>query len=253
MKIFLSILVTTLVSTLSFSQEMNKVDAQGRKQGKWGKLYEGTRVFMYRGEFKNDRPIGKFTYYYKSSKVKAIIKHDEGSNRSVAYFYHEEGTLMSCGIYRDLKKDSIWVNFTPSQRLSTKETYKSDSLDGMKVVFFIPEDPNDKSQRVSAIYNYKNGAMHGESKEYFLSGVVKQKGQYTDNKRTGAWEDFHPNGKRSVLTRYKDGMKHGWAIVYDEKMKRIAETYYYYGRALTGAELKDKLKRMEEAGIDPNK
>lgn len=252
MKLILSVLIAIFVSSLSLAQVPNKLDAQGRKQGEWGKLYEGTRVYMYRGQFKNDKPVGKFTYFYKSSKVKAIINHDEGTNRSVAYFYHEEGTLMSCGIYRNLKKDSIWVNFTPSQRLSTKETFKNDSLHGMKVVFFIPEDPNNKSQRVSAIYNYNNGALDGESKEYFLSGTLKQKGQYKDNKKVGVWEDFHPNGKRSVLTRYKDGMKHGYTIVYDDNMKRVAETYYYYGRPLTGAELKDKLKRMKEAGIDPN-
>ena len=245
--------ITFIVGALiAFGQEINKTDSKGRKQGPWEKVYPGTRVFMYKGQFKDDRPVGKFTYFYQSSKVKAIINHDQGSNRSVAYFYHEEGTLMSCGIYRDLKKDSIWVNFTPSQRLSTKETYKNDSLHGMKVIFYIPEDPNDKSQRVSATYMYNNGQLDGEFKEYFLSGTVKSKGQYTDNKPSGIWEDFHPNGKRSILTRYKNGVKHGWCIAYDTNMKRIGSQYYYYGRRLEGRELDEKLKQFEKLGIDPN-
>ena len=61
--------------------QLNQVDAKGKKQGEWGKLYEGSRVFEYKGQFVNDKPVGKFTYYYPSSKVKAIIKHDENSTR----------------------------------------------------------------------------------------------------------------------------------------------------------------------------
>lgn len=237
---------------LSFAQDVNKIDTKGRKQGPWEKVYPGTKVYMYKGQFKDDKPVGKFTYFYKSSKVKAIINHDAGTNRSVAYFYHEEGTLMSCGIYRNMKKDSIWVNFTPSQRLSTKETFKNDSLHGMKVIFFIPEDPNDKSQRVSATFMYDNGLLHGEYKEYFLSGTVKATGQYELNKPAGIWEEFHPNGKRSALIRYKNGVKHGWIIAYDTNMKRIGSQYYYYGRRLEGRELDEKLKQFEKLGIDPN-
>ena len=235
------------------AQEVNQVDSRGRKQGKWEKVYPGTKVYMYRGQFKDDKPVGKFTYFYKSSKVKAVIKHNEiKAGRSVAYYYHETGVLMSHGIYTNMKKDSVWLNFLPSGRISNTETYKNDELNGLKVIYFVPEDPNDKSQIISATYNYKDGMLHGEFKEFFMNGVVKKKGQYMDNKPSGAWEDFHPNGKRSLLMRYKYGVKHGWAIVYDTNMKRLAETYYYKGRVLTGDELKTKLKHMEEQGIDPN-
>ena len=45
------------------------------------------------------------------------------------------------------------------------------------LIYFVPEDPNDKSQIISATYNYKNGSLHGEFKEFFMNGVVKKKGQ----------------------------------------------------------------------------
>jgi antitoxin component YwqK of YwqJK toxin-antitoxin module len=232
---------------------VNKVDSQGRKQGKWQKTYPGSRVFMYKGQFKNDKPVGKFTYFYKDTKVKAIIKHDENSTRSVAYFYHPEGTLMSAGIYRNMKKDSVWMNFTPSQRLSTKETYKNDSLHGLKTIYFIPTDPEDKTVRISAAYVYDNGKLHGKFKEFFLNGITKAEGEWDQNQRAGIWFEYHPNGKRALLTRYKEGKKHGWQIAYDENMKRLKETYFYYGTKLEGEKLDEKLKQLEEKGIDPNK
>jgi antitoxin component YwqK of YwqJK toxin-antitoxin module len=231
--------------------QVNQVDSKGRKQGVWEKVYPGTVVYQYRGQFKDDKPVGKFTYFYQSSKVKAVINH-EVSGRSEAFYYHDNGALMSHGIFRNLQKDSIWTNFGPSGRLSNKETYFKDSLHGQKVVFFVPEDPEDRSQRVSAVMNYVNGKLQGEYVEYFNDGVVMRKGNYENGKMTGPWEEFHPNGKRSILYRYKNGVKHGYSIAYDTNMNRIGEQYFYYGRRLEGAELEDKLRRMKEAGIDPN-
>ncbi len=240
-----------LLSCTSVLGQVNQVDSKGRKQGPWEKVYEGKEVYQYKGQFKDDKPVGKFTYYYESSKVKAIVNH-EPSGRSEAFFYHENGVLMSHGIYRNMKKDSVWTNFVPSGRLSNKETYKADSLDGAKVIYFVPEDPTDKSQRVSAVMNYNNGKLDGEYKEFFIDGTLMRKGIYENGKKIGAWEEFHPNGKRSILYRYKNGVRHGWAIAYDTDMKRIGESYYYNGRILTGKELEEKLRRMKEAGIDPN-
>ena len=97
--------LTLLICLLSLSAlaQVNKTDPKGKKQGVWEKVYPGTRVYMYRGEFKDDRPIGTFVYFYKSGKSKAVIEHSETS-RSEGYFYHETGGVMSYGIYTDFKK-----------------------------------------------------------------------------------------------------------------------------------------------------
>jgi antitoxin component YwqK of YwqJK toxin-antitoxin module len=123
MKVLL-MLVFLFFGFVSMAQ-LNQTDAKGRKQGEWAKTYPKSRVYQYKGQFKDDKPIGTFTYYYESGKVKAVIKHDAGSARSVAYYYHENGNAMSHGIFRNMKKDSIWLNFLPSGRLSTTETYKN--------------------------------------------------------------------------------------------------------------------------------
>ena len=248
---FLIVLLGIMISICGVAQE-NQKDAKGRKQGPWSKTYPKSRVYEYKGQFKDDKPVGTFTYFYPSTKVKAVITHEETTGRSVAVFYHENGTVMSKGIYRNLKKDSIWLNFTPSGRLSTSETYKNDVLNGKKIVYFVPEDVNDKSRIVSAVYNYENGKLQGEMIEYFVNGTIKCKGFYKDNKKEGIWESYHANGKKMMFERYKNGARHGWCYAYDTTGKEIGKEYFYFGRRLQGKELQDRLKQCKEKGIDPN-
>src|SRR5690554_1764970 len=82
-----------------FSQ-LNQVDEKGRKQGVWMKTYDDDHdLIRYKGQFKDNRPVGKFIYYYPNGKVRSIINHDENSNRSEAYFYHLNEKLIAHGIY----------------------------------------------------------------------------------------------------------------------------------------------------------
>lgn len=245
------ILFLGLTQTL-YAQDFNQVDSKGRKQGEWRKVYEGKNVYEYKGQFKDDKPIGKFSYFYENGKVKAVIDHGDGSGRSEAYFYHPNGKLMTFGIYRNMKKDSVWVSFGPSGRVSNTTTYKKDSIDGLQTVYFVPEDPTDKRQVVSETYQWVNGKRQGEYKRYFVNGVLMIKGQFDNDKRVGIWEEYHTNGNRFMLKRYKNGVPHGWWVIYDDQMKRVKEVYYNSGKILEGKQLERHLKLLEEKGIDPN-
>lgn len=247
---FLIVIVLCCVSFLGSAQ--NLTDSKGRKQGPWSKTYPGTKVIQYKGEFKDDVPVGTFTYYYENAKVKAIIKHGEGAKRSEAFFYHDNSKLMSYGIYRNQKKDSIWLNFGPSGRLSSSETYVNDVLHGKMTIYYIPEDPNDKSQKVAEVRNYVDGKLDGEYVEYFNTGVVKKKGKYSMGKKIGVWEQYNLGGKRNIQERFKDGMLHGWCYAYDDTGKLVGKQYYYNNKRLQGKELDAKLEYFKKNGIDPN-
>ena len=246
------LLLCLIFSPILLFGQINQKDAKGRKQGVWSKTYPRSKAVEYTGQFKDDKPVGTFTYYYISSKKKAEITHDAATGRSVATFYHETGGVMSKGIYRNLKKDSIWLNYTPSGRLSTSETYKNDVLDGKLIMYYLPEDASDRSLIVSATYMYSKGLRDGECVEYFLNGTVKMKGAYKSDKKNGVWETYHANGQKMNLLRYKDGAQHGWSYAYNTAGKEIAKQYYYYGRILEGKELTEKMAQFKALGIDPN-
>lgn len=235
---------------ISFAQP-NVTDAKGRKQGEWGKAYPKSNVYIYRGQFKDDKPVGTFTYFYPSRKVKAVVKHDPTGNRSVGNFYHENGQIMSIGIYRNEKKDSVWMNFGPSGRLSNTETYLNDSLHGKKTVYYIPPDLADKRQIVASVYNFENGQVEGSFTEYFDNGQVKKTGQYLNHRRHGEWITYELGGQRMMLERFKNGQKHGWFIGY-ENGKEANRMYFHFGNEVKGDALKDLMQQMKAKGINPN-
>jgi antitoxin component YwqK of YwqJK toxin-antitoxin module len=245
-----SLLLIWCVSFLSFSQ--NVTDAKGMKQGAWSKTYPNSSDLQYKGQFKNNKPVGTFTYFYPSSKVKAIIKHSASNNRSEAFYYHENTNLMSYGIFRDLKKDSIWLNFTESGKLSNAESYKNDLLNGKKTIYFVSEIESGKSPLVSATCMYAEGKANGEYIEYFNDGNIKLKGNYLLDKKNGIWESNHSNGKRMAQERYKNGMRHGWSYGFDASGVLLGKEYYFQGNKLEGKELEAKLAALKQKGIDPN-
>ncbi len=237
---------------ITSAQTVNVTDVKGRKQGPWQKNYPKSRAFEYKGQFVDDKPVGKFTYYYPSTKVKAIIKHDPKTGRSEAVMYHENGVLMSKGIYRNQQKDSVWVYYGPSGKLSTKETYLNGKLNGVQTIYYVFADPNDKRLVVLRTTNYKNGVMDGECIEYFDSGIVKFKINYVNGKKEGVVVTNHVNGKPMMTERFKNGIQHGWQTAHDESGKETNKVFYRFGKLISGKELESYLKQCKEKGINPN-
>ena len=63
-----------LLPFLTFAQ-INQKDAKGRKQGVWQKNYPNSSVLIYKGQCKDDVPVGEFTYYDPTGEVRTIIEH----------------------------------------------------------------------------------------------------------------------------------------------------------------------------------
>ena len=247
------IVIFTVLSCFRLAaQPINQMDTKGKKQGKWEKYYPKSKVIEYKGQFRDGKPIGTFTYYYPSNRLKAEIRHDEKTGRSVAVMYHESGVVFAKGIYRNQLKDSIWDYFGPSGRQSLKETYVNDKLHGRSTVYYVPEDPGDRTMRIAKVSNYVKGVLEGEVTEYFDSGTVKSKGTYLNGKLHGTYTINHPNGKTMILERYKNGARHGWCATYDGNGKELGRKYFYHGRELEGKELETKMRQLKELGINPN-
>lgn len=236
----------------SFFAQINQTDSKGRKQGVWQKTYPNSIAFEYKGQFKDDKPVGTFTYFYPSTKVKAVVKHDANSTRSSAYLYHENTLLMAFGIYRNQLKDSVWTHFGPSGRISFKETYKNGKLNGMKVTYYVPEELSDKSQRVARTEMYVNDVKEGEVKEYFENGTLKMEGNYVKGKPNGVITTYHPNGKPMIKERYKYGNRHGWSFGYSESGAETGKRYFRFGDELTGKQLEDWMNKCKAEGKSPN-
>jgi antitoxin component YwqK of YwqJK toxin-antitoxin module len=159
---------------LSVSQ-VNQKDAKGQKQGVWNKKYPGSNTFIYKGQFKDDKAIGEFTYYYESGNIKSVVKHFPNSNLSFAVFYFENEAVLSEGFYKNQLKDSVWSNFTPSGALSSKESFLQNQLNGETIIYYTEGQIDNNVLIPLSISNYKKDTLNGLYTEFFSTGKIKKK------------------------------------------------------------------------------
>lgn len=223
----------------------NKTDAQGRKQGLWAKRYPNNTVPQYVGEFKNDKPQGRFFFYYESGKVRAVIDYKNNGASAKAVMFHETGEIMGQGNYVNEKKDSVWTYYDIKGLISMRESYDNGELHGDKIVYYTPDKRTGK-ERIAEITQFKNGTPHGAWKQYFDTGQLKAEGNFVDGNYDGAVTYYHPNGNKSKIRRYKNAVYHGWQRVFDENGKKIDEKFYINNKQLKGKELEAYMENYKQ-------
>ena len=175
----------------SFCQELtetqdtiyNQIDDMGRKQGPWRKYFQNDTL-RYKGQFKNDKAIGKFEHYYDDGSLKTIVLHIDESNKSEVKHYYQNGEIAAEGAFIGNKKNGIWKYFS----------YYGAYL--------------------SYAESYKEGEKHGVSKKYFKNGSITQELSWENDKKEGAWKIWFPNGKLQLSANFRNGKLDGPFINY---------------------------------------
>lgn len=231
-----------IISSIAIGQ-LNQVDAQKRKQGKWEVFFENTAQHKYTGQFKDNNPYGIFTYYYLSGRVKAKVNYKSNGQITLSQVYHESsGHIKAMGKYVDQKKDSTWTYFDNVGNVKSKETYKGGKLEGQRVIYYEPVD----GRYVVARYEYyKNNVLDGTFKEYHQNTKLKAEGTYVDGNLNGEIKYYFTSGKIERLERYKFAVKHGWWIFFNENGTQAGTKLFWEGRALKGAELEEKKAELK--------
>jgi antitoxin component YwqK of YwqJK toxin-antitoxin module len=152
---------------------------------------------------------------------------------------------MSRGIFINMKKDSIWLNYAVDGKLTSSETYKNNQLDGKMVVYYLT-GKDEKQPSCSFTCTYKQGVMHGEYLKYFESGALMEKGNYVGGKKEGVWEHYYPGGTKESIVRYEKGIRNGWTIAYDKSGNEIAKYFYFNDDRLEGKMLAKKLEELKK-------
>ena len=229
-------LLLIAISAVSFSQ--NKKDSQGRKQGEWKKAHKGVQVYQYVGQFKDDKPYGEFTYYYKSGNVQSKISFSKKGTIAYNKMYHESsGRLMAQGKYVNQQKDSLWLYYDNVGNLKSQETFVKGKLGGQSVTYYEPKNGN---YVVAKFEYYKNGIKDGKYKEYYPNTKLKSEGFYKDGNKNGVVKKYHSNGKIKTVERYKFAVKHGWWQFYGKDGRPVGKVLFWEGVKLKDGPEKDK-------------
>jgi antitoxin component YwqK of YwqJK toxin-antitoxin module len=150
---FLFLFLFGLTSISIAQAELNKTDAQGKKQGFWRKNFpDGTP--RYEGNFKDDQPEGVFRYYQETGALKMVCYYSDKGRHSHAKGFDPKGFIISDGNYYEQKKDSTWTYYNDQKQVLSREVYKKGSREGTWFIYY-PEGP--VSEEISYSNDQKNG------------------------------------------------------------------------------------------------
>ena len=247
---FLLIILTCAV----YGQTKNQRDAAGLKQGYW-EAVDRSGMPVYRGYFKNDKPVGEMTRYFPTGEVRIIMHYDDTGVNARARLFWQNGRPAAIGIYINTKRDSIWLFYAQNGKLSSRVEYSAGEKNGTEQKFF--SDENVLAEEI----NWKNGIKHGAWKQYHANERLKLSANYINGALEGAYVSFFPNGIKELEGVYRNGVPDGeWirhkddgeyaiTIKYDKgtitNMEDLEEAEYIFFRKATEAE-----EYMPEPTID---
>lgn len=202
----------------------NKTDEKGRKQGPWRKTDEKGAV-VYIGQFKDDKPTGKFVYYDAEGKVlRDMYFRDARTTYIVIYWVN--GKKQAEGKYTDQQKDSTWQFYDGEEALISKEAYKAGKKEGPSITYY-PGTTQIFEQKA-----YKNNEQDGPWIEYYPTGEKKAEGTFVLGNPEGRAVWYYEGGRISILGNYKKGLKEGIWIFYTREGKEKAKETWKDGKMM---------------------
>ncbi len=184
--------ISTLLFLFSFikaqSQELykgdtiNKIDIDGRKQGKWilmGKHKPGTcyapEAKVEEGKYQDNRKKDSWIEYFCNGNMKNKLTFANGKPDGYAQMFHENGKISEEGNW----KNNRWVG-----------NYKLYYENGQVQHEFV--------------FN-PNGKREGAQKYYFDNGQIAIEGNFTSGKEAGLIKEYYENGDIKAEKNFADG------------------------------------------------
>jgi len=208
-----------LLCLVGFAQN-NHLDSKGLKQGKWQKTYDSGKI-RYTGTFKNDIPVGKFTYYFeREGGIMSEIEYRGESGIGYAIAYHATGIKQAEGLYNKQLKDSVWTYYSRKGLLTQRESYHTGMLDGQRITYW-------ENGKVAEIVDFVNDLEHGRWVRKWDNGSLRTKGGYTNGMLEGECVYYDESAKMIAKGSYHKSKKHGVWYYFEDNKVTSKETYRY--------------------------
>lgn len=189
--------------------DRNAMDGNGKKQGLWTKTWPSTGKVRYQGQFKDDKPFGKFRYYNEDGELTSTMEFKVGSDATWSVHFHPEGTIMAKGMYLGQIKDSTWHYFDSHGQLRKTETYVEGKPHGLVTSYF-------RDGSVAERIRFDNGVQVEEWKQYYANGNTRAEGVFVKGEPEGIMTWYYESGKPEIKGKYSGGLKNGAWIYYND-------------------------------------
>lgn len=213
----LVLLSALLLSVFSFGQ-LNQVDAQGQKQGKWQKKYENSNQVRYNGQFLNDIPTGTFHYFHQSGARMSTIVYRGESYIGYATMFERGGWKMAEGLFDHGLRDSVWRYYGPGGQLVTTTEWSEGKRNGVETTYF-------HEGNIAEVTHWSFDQKEGEWIRRYQDGSVRARGTFQGGKLHGEVQFYGQNGKPEWIGSYVNGLKNGTWYIFNEGKLQYRETY----------------------------
>lgn len=161
---------------------INKIDPEGKKQGKWilmGKHKPGTCYQpdqkAEEGKYKDNRKTDIWKEYYCNSNLKNKLTFVNGRPDGYAQMFHENGKISEEGNW----KNNRWVG-----------NYK---------LYY------DNGQVQHEFVFSQTGKREGPQKYYYDNGQLAIEGNFSNGKESGIIKEYYENGDQKAEKNFADG------------------------------------------------
>jgi len=196
------LIVLILFSSSIFAQDINKLDANGKKHGLWKGIYEESKRPRYEGTFEHGKEIGTFKFFDDTAvgTVIATREFNPKDNSCYSIVYNQKGNKVSEGKLVNKLYEGEWKYY------------------------------HEDSKVIMTTENYVNGKLNGIRKVYYPSGAIAEEANYKDGKKDGSYKKYDEKGIVLEETQYKNGEFDGLAIFRNPKNVIVAKGMFVKGK-----------------------
>ncbi len=221
-KLAVSVVITFLISVIAIAQTdtvFNQTDANKLKQGWWKKSYPDGKL-MYKGFFRDNKPVGEMRRYYETGALKASLNYDSKGEYARARLMYADGQVAATGNFVNSLKDSTWSYYSYyDHSLTTREIYAKGKRNGTMVNYYSNGNP---SEMITWVEDRKDGPWE----QYFADNTLKLKARYKDGKLEGEFLVNYDSGKPYLKGGYKNGLREGkWSFFNEDGTTDMELTY----------------------------
>lgn len=230
------LIILLLINSFSYCQEVNKLDAEGKKHGLWKGIHEESQRPRYEGTFEHGKEVGTFQFFddTKAGTVIATREFNPKDNSCYTIFYNQKKNKVSEGKVVNKQFEGEWKYYHQDLPLiMTLEYYTKGKLNGVRKVYY-------KSGELAEETTYKNGIKNGVYKSYAENGVVFEESIYKNGEYEG--QAIFRDATNAILAQglFKNGKKVGiWKIF--EKGKVVTKNMN-----LQGKKFQKRVKPLEQ-------
>jgi len=220
--VFLIIFSFILSFNINAQPNVNKLDDQGRKTGKWLSYHPGGKK-KYEGTFREGYEIGTFKFWNGNGQLTTELIYSQKGEYADAKMFYNNGLVKAEGRFHNKKKDGLWkFYFKLPHDLQKEESYKDGKKDGVWRIYYRDGKLSSEIYWKDGIRDgswndffengephveasFKNGVLDGSYTTYFIGTVISKEGEYVNGNMDGIWRIYDERGVLIKKERYHEG------------------------------------------------